>query len=892
MDIFTRRLAMGAAGAGSTKTYIDDVFHTQLFKSTNQNADYKVTNNIDNSGEGGFLWYKDRVGSSWHLLWDTVRGSNKYIYSNSNSPQSTGVLLKSFDADGYTIQTGTTLLDPARENVLWNFRKTTGFLDIIYYSGSGGARTIAHDLGSVPGCIMIKCTTHDENWSVYHGGYESTPENNNLSLNTNDQAFSSSSYWNGTAPTSTHFSLKNFGGSNDSGKDYVAYVFAGGESTAATARSVDFDNDDGLNVAASSDFNFGTGQFCIECWVYVDNLPATGSPSYGRVFQLDGPTGNSSYTNFQVTINPGDGTIHAWAYGGGNPVGISGSKNLKNGQWHHIAVNRDSNNVITQYVDGIPDGTVTATTNFNPNSGSPRPRIGSYDNGGTNGVFNGKISNLRVTVGEPVYTSAFKPSTTPLTTSSQGATASNVKLLCCNNSSTTGSTVTSGTITDNSDPTASTTSPFDDPEGFQFGEGGDQNLIKCGSYKGNGSANGPDVYVGWEPSWVMVKNTSSTGLWLMADNMRGVFTQNGSGAEDDPYLQANDSNAEYTSYNWIEFTSRGFKLRNTGASLNASGSSYVYIAIRRPDGLVGKPANVGTDVFDMKVAQTGGSTPWIQGYGFVVDSIITKAPTSSGDWHIYQRLTGKGKLEANTTNAEATNNNSLWDYMDGWNQYTGNDGYFLGWGWKRGAGFDVVTDKGNGQTTKTIGHGLGVVPEMIWRKNRDGGSDSWQVYHIGLNGGTNPYLYRIYINASTAESNDQWTWDSAPTATHFTVGSNGAVNRNNENFTTMLFASVDKISKVGYYTGTGVSGLAVTTGFAPRFLIIKNASWSHGDWFVYDTTRGWTSGTDAVLMINSTGAQSTTGTHATNPTSTGFTIESTDAAVNQNGHTFIYYAHA
>ena len=102
-------------------------------------------------------------------------------------------------------------------------------------------------------------------------------------------------------------------------------------------------------------------------------------------------------------------------------------------------------------------------------------------------MFNGKISNLRVTVGEPVYTSAFRPSTTPLTTSSQGVTASNVKLLCCNNSSTTGSTTTSGTITANGDPTASTYSPFDDPEGFKFGGDEDQNIIKTGKYIGNGS---------------------------------------------------------------------------------------------------------------------------------------------------------------------------------------------------------------------------------------------------------------------------------------------------------------------------------------------------------------------------------------------------------------------
>ncbi len=46
------------AGAVAKKTYVDDIFSTDLYQSTNQNADYKVTNNINNSGEGGLLWYK------------------------------------------------------------------------------------------------------------------------------------------------------------------------------------------------------------------------------------------------------------------------------------------------------------------------------------------------------------------------------------------------------------------------------------------------------------------------------------------------------------------------------------------------------------------------------------------------------------------------------------------------------------------------------------------------------------------------------------------------------------------------------------------------------------------------------------------------------------------
>ena len=119
---------------------------------------------------------------------------------------------------------------------------------------------------------MIKCTTHDEGWTVYHRNASDTPESVELKLDSDSQATSTSgSYWNDTAPTATHFSLKNSGRSNDSGKDYVAYLFAGGESSASEAVSVDFDaSGESLTIADSGDFNFGSGDFTMECWVNFD----------------------------------------------------------------------------------------------------------------------------------------------------------------------------------------------------------------------------------------------------------------------------------------------------------------------------------------------------------------------------------------------------------------------------------------------------------------------------------------------------------------------------------------------------------------------------------------------------------------------------------------------
>jgi len=109
----------------------------------------------------------------------------------------------------------------------------------------------------------------------------------------------------------------------------------------------------------------------------------------------------------------------------------------------------------------------------------------------------------------------------------------------------------------------------------------------------------------------------------------------------------------------------------------------------------------------------------------------------------------------------------------------------------------------------------------------------------------------------------------------------------------MLFSSISGISKVGSYTGNGVSGLSVTTGFQPRFVILKRRdSATEGDWYVYDTTRNWVSlGSNSQrLQLNNDDAQANCGT-CVEPTSTGFNLGSSGRHNTNNGK-YIYYAHS
>jgi hypothetical protein len=100
---------------------------------------------------------------------------------------------------------------------------------------------------------------------------------------------------------------------------------------------------------------------------------------------------------------------------------------------------------------------------------------------------------------------------------------------------------------------------------------------KFGSYTGNGSSDGPFVYIGFKPKYLMVKRTDTTGEWAIYDIPRDLYNPMGLGGG---RLQANTSNAETgaDSAQYIDFLSNGFKIRNGSGFDNDSGATYIYMA--------------------------------------------------------------------------------------------------------------------------------------------------------------------------------------------------------------------------------------------------------------------------------------------------------------------------
>lgn len=653
------KLLQAAAGNASDPVYVDDVYSTFLYTGNSTN-DRQITNGIDLSGEGGLVWIKMRESDVKHRLHDTERGINSALCSNNSDAVETGELT-SFNNNGFSL-TSAANVNTSATYVSWTFRKQEKFFDVVTWTGTGSAQNISHNLGVPPGAIFVKCTSSAENWLVYHQAWG---HNKGLNLNTNDAKSTSSTYWNGTAPTSTQFSVGTHDGVNKNTETYVAYLFAG------------YPGSDGGDYAV-------------------------------------------------------------------------------------------------------------------------------------------------------------------------------------------------------------------------FGEDSDEEIIKCGSYTGNGNTSGKAVTLGFEPQWILIKGSDSSQSWLMLDTMRGwIVGDPVSGGGSDERLFANLTATADSGYDRVDPTATGFNIRSDASDVNNSGETYIYIAIRRPH----KPASefAATDLYKSLIYTGDGSSSKALDFGFSPDLMIGRSRASSGTLFI-NRLAGIQKqLTSHNQNAENTNS----DYVASFDQsgitvksnFIGTSGTNqLQHGFRRAKGFfDVVTYDGTG-SDRTQTHNLGVAPELILIKRRTTSGADW-VWYVGpLGAGKHMY------GDTGAELSSTTIWsNTAPTASVFSLGNQGGggtyrINGSGSTYIAYLFATVAGISKVGTYTGTG-SDLNVDCGFSAgaRFILIKRTD-STGGWYVYDSVRGIVAGNDPYVFLNATDAE-VTNTDYIDPLNAGFTVTSSaPAGLNASSGTYIFLA--
>jgi hypothetical protein len=211
--------------------FVDALFQCHIY--TGNGGTQTITNNIDLSGSGGLVWIKKRLAADNHALFDTERGVNKDLESNdTDASNNLNGSVTAFNSNGFSLGDSTTVNNGDggiySSFVSWTFRKQPKFFDVVTYTGTSSAQAISHNLGSVPGMIMVKCTNDTGNWRVYHRGLDggNAPEDYVINLNLTNAEADSSSFWNDTAPTSTHFTVGGDDDVNDFGDTYVAYLFA------------------------------------------------------------------------------------------------------------------------------------------------------------------------------------------------------------------------------------------------------------------------------------------------------------------------------------------------------------------------------------------------------------------------------------------------------------------------------------------------------------------------------------------------------------------------------------------------------------------------------------------------------------------------------------------
>ena len=239
---------MGAAGTSSSGPNVEDVFSIDLYTGTGTNSNQTsitINNGIDLSGEGGLVWIKGRnnpgtnsnnsyydSGPPSNVLSNSVNGTSKILSSNqTNAGINFGLGGANLNSSGFAVgYNGWTDHNyDGYTYCAWSFRKAPKFFDIVTYNGTGSAQTLSHSLGSVPGMILVKCTSADStNWQVYHRGANggTNPEQYRLELNQDGAEQDFATAWNDTAPTSTQFTIGISADTGGSGKSYVAYLFA------------------------------------------------------------------------------------------------------------------------------------------------------------------------------------------------------------------------------------------------------------------------------------------------------------------------------------------------------------------------------------------------------------------------------------------------------------------------------------------------------------------------------------------------------------------------------------------------------------------------------------------------------------------------------------------
>ena len=575
-------------------------------------------------------------------MYDTERGVLRQLVSNTASGQggASGNDLDGFNSNGFSLGTDNYAIvnKSGGDYVSWTFRKQKGFFDVVTYTGNDdGSRTIAHNLGSVPGMIIIKCSSTTDDWIVYHRSL----------------GFSQKLYLNGTADASSMgsrisaadastFTPGSDNSTNATGRTYVAYIFAHDDAQ--------FGTDEDESIIKCGTYNGSSGTQTINLgfepqWLLIKR---SDSGDNWRILDVmrEMSTSDARYLNADTTVAEGN---HGSAWVSASSTGFTlygsdGSTNRSGGTYIYMAIRRPNKppEVGTEVFDiqqatsepWISSSTVRADmviatvlrsllskniissrltgsrglyTNQNVQEQSRASQFEYDQNTGVyqNNMFGGDMINYTFSRAPGFMDVVTYTGNGALRNITHGLDATPGMIWIKRRDGGNGNwTIWSGELSSNTilQFTGNPTNPEMNTGGngyinsststtFNIGTDSDVNantstyiaylfatlpgISKVGSYTGTGNAINVDCGFTNGARFVLIKRkTGGNGDWYVWDSVRSIVSGN------DPYLFLNSSAAQVTYTDYVDPLTSGFTVTASApAALNTSGSTYLFFAI-------------------------------------------------------------------------------------------------------------------------------------------------------------------------------------------------------------------------------------------------------------------------------------------------------------------------
>ena len=682
--------------------------------------------------------------------------------------------------------------------------------------------------------------------------------------------------------------------------DTPSGVSGGSKLTKITDGAVSFDGTgDDLHIADSADFEFGTGDFTIECFAYhtVDSDD-----------HLISKYGSSNATRSWRLVSDGNQKIiFYWYYSTDSSLNItSAAGKFSLNRWHHIVAQRTSGDIYL-FVDGELVGSNTssgAAAEFNDNSTAVAI---AGDLNGSSQDFPGFISNVRIVKGTGVYsTLGFTPPTAPLTN------VTNTKLLCCqSNTSATEAAVTPGSITANGDAAATNFNPFNtDINTVRGQETGYCTLNPL--WKNSNSSNSGGTFTdgnlnhttagsnGNTPTCANIYASSGKFYWEVTLTSGSAF---GIGVASDIF-----SSADYPGYgtgaangqvSW-GYNQNGVKIHNA-TSTSSYGSSYTV------GDTIGVAMNLDTG--ELEYYKNGVS----QGVAFTdLEGNLTACHADTGSAAGFSYNFGQkpfkfappdGFQPLNTANTRPVKVVARPDQYVGVATYTGtgsafdiNYNFSPDFAWVKGSSYN-----GNHQLCDSVRNGQAGGNrrfELPGTANQDGGGPGF------INSGLN-----INTNAAINTNNEDyvaWCWKAGGAPTADNTQTSGAMTANSvsvdgalqsaytpsgspSTYPKRMSVGTDQGFSIVLFEGNASNRtLPHGLGKPAKFMIVKNMDTDSTGWAVYHDAIGTATNNYIELQATTAAGADDTAFQDTAPTSDVFSI-GTKAAVNNDTDDTIAY---